>query len=157
MIKFEQLSPPYDQYSITNEGHIMDIDSGKYVTEEIDHKSGKQFVVLHGSHKKSRKFYIAPLVAEMFVYNPHNCSYVYYKDGNVQNNHWSNLGYAINPKESQERVSRPARKSVEPKRHELIIKINNACDKKDYITANKLGKELWELEGANYADRNKLV
>lgn len=157
MIKFEQLSPPYDQYSITNEGHVMDIDSGKYITEEIDYKTGKQFVVLHGSHRKSRKFYIAPLVAEMFVLNPHKCSYIYYKDGNVQNNHWKNLGYAINPKESQERVARPLRKRVEPQRHELIIQINNACDKKDYITANKLGKQLWELEGANYEDRNKVI
>lgn len=155
MLKFEQLSPPYDQYSITNEGHVMDIDSGKYVTEEIDYKTGKQFVVLHGSHRKSRKFYIAPLVAEMFVYNPHNCSYVYYKDGNVQNNHWTNLGYAINPKESQERVARPARKSVEPKRHALIVEINNAIDKDEWKTATELGKELWELEGFRWEDRNK--
>lgn len=155
MIKFEQLASPYDKYSVTNEGHVMDIDSGMYVHEEIDYKSGKQFVVLYGSHKKSRKFFIAPLVSEMFVPNPHNCSYVYYKDGNVQNNHYTNLGYAINPKESNERTMRPPRHTVEAERHELIIKINNACDKKDYVKANKLGRQLWELEGANYADRNK--
>lgn len=155
MIKFEQLSPPYDKYSVTNEGHVMDIDSGEYIREEIDFKSGKHFVVLEGSHKKSRKFYIAHLVAEMFVPNKYNCSYIYYKDGNVQNNHWFNLGYAINPSESQERISRPDRKRVEPRRHELIIKINNACDKKDYVTANKLGRELYELEGARWEDRNK--
>ena len=155
MIKFEQMSPPYDKYSVTNEGHVMDIDTGIYVHEEIDYKSGKQYVVLHGSHKKSRKFFIAPMVAEMFVQNKHNLGYVYYKDGNVQNNHADNLGYAINPKESHERTMRPPRHTVEPKRHELIIKINNACDKKDYITANKLGRELWELEGFRWEDRNK--
>lgn len=157
MIKFEQMSPPYDKYSVTNEGHVMDIDTGIYVHEEIDYKSGKQYVVLHGSHKKSRKFFIAPMVAEMFVQNKHNLGYVYYKDGNVQNNHADNLGYAINPKEAQQRVARPHRLEVEDERHELIIKINNACDKKDYREANRLGKILWELEGSSYNDRYEEV
>lgn len=156
-MKYEPLNAPYDMYSVTDEGHVFNVDEERYEHELVDPKNGKMYVVLQGSHRKTRKFYVSQLVADMFVMNEHNLGYLYFKDGNVQNSHYTNIGYAINPTESQERVARPARKSVEPKRHELIIKINNACDKKDYITANKLGRELWELEGANYADRNKLV
>lgn len=156
-MRFEQLTPPYDMYSVTDEGHVMNIDTGEYVLEQVDHKSGKQFVVLSGSHKKTRKFFIAPLVAEFFVLNPHNLGFIYYKDGNCQNNHYSNLGYAINPKEGQQRVNRPMRKQVESERHRLIIEISNAMDKNNLTLARTLGIELWELEGANWDDRNKEV
>ena len=156
-LRFEQLTPPYDMYSVTTEGHIMNIDTGLYVTEQYDLKSGKPFVVLSGSHKKTRKFFIAPLVAEMFIQNTHGLGYIYYKDGNVQNCHYKNIGWAINPKEGDQRVERPHRRKVEPQRHDLIVKISQACEDKNYKEANRLGKILWELEGANWHDRNKEV
>ena len=154
-MRFEPLETPYDKYSITNEGHVMNVDTGLYVKEHIDVGSGKPYVVLEGSHNKTRKFYIYQLVADMFVPNVNNLGYVYYKDGNVANCNANNLEYAINPQESKERVSRPFRKKVEEKRHELIVEINNAIEKGKWDTAKKLGKELWELEGSRWEDRNK--
>lgn len=154
-MRFEPLETPYDKYSITNEGHVMDVDTGLYVKEHIDYKTGKPFVVLDGSHNKTRKFFIAQLVADMFVPNVHNLGYLYYKDGNVANCSAENIGYAINPQEANERVVRPHRNKVEPKRHELIVEINNQIEKDNWDTVKKLGKELWQLEGASWEDRNK--
>ena len=154
-MRFEPLNEPYDMYAITDEGHVFHLDKERYETELVDAKNGKMYVVLDGSHKKSRKFYISQLVADMFVKNEHNLGYLYFKDGNVQNSHYTNIGYAINPKEGIERVARPFRKNVEPKRHALIVEINNAIDKDKWKTATELGKELWELEGFRWEDRNK--
>lgn len=153
-MRFEPLNEPYDMYAITDEGHVFHLDKERYERELMDPKNGKMYVVLEGSHKKSRKFYVSQLVAEMFVRNKHNLGYLYFKDGNVQNSHYTNIGYAINPKEGLQRVARPFRKKVEPKRHALIVAIGEACDKKHWKEANKLGRELWELEGASYENRN---
>lgn len=153
-MRFEPLNEPYDMYAITDEGHVFHLDKERYERELMDPKNGKMYVVLEGSHKKSRKFYVSQLVADMFVRNEHNLGYLYFKDGNVQNSHYTNIGYAINPKEGVQRVARPFRKKVEAKRHALIVAIGQACDYKDFKEANRLGRELWELEGASYDNRN---
>lgn len=153
-MRFEPMEAPYDKYSVVDTGHVMDVDTGLYEKIQIDFKTGKPFVVLDGSHNKSRKFYLAQLVADMFVPNTHNLGYIYYKDGNMCNCAADNIGYAMNPQESVERIARPHRKKVEPKRHELIVAINNAIEKGKWDTAKKLGKELWELEGADWSKRN---
>lgn len=154
MIKFEPLEPPYDKFSVTNDGHVINLDTELYVKEQIDFKTGKPYVVLDGSHNKTRKFFIAQLVADMFVPNVHNLGYLYYKDGNVVNCSAKNIGYAINPQEANERVARPYRTKVEPRRHELIVEINNQIEKGNWDTVKKLGKELWELEGNDWTKRN---
>lgn len=153
-MKYEPLNAPYDMYSVTDEGHVFNVDEERYEHELVDPKNGKMYVVLQGSHRKTRKFYVSQLVADMFVMNEHNLGYLYFKDGNVQNSHYTNIGYAINPKEGVQRVSRPFRRQVENKRHELIVKIGRACDRKDFTEANKLGRELWELEGSKYENRH---
>lgn len=155
MIKFEPLEPPYDKFSVTNEGHVINLDTELYVKEQIDFETGKPYVVLDGSHNKTRKFFIAQLVADMFVPNVHNLGYLYYKDGNVVNCSAKNIGYAINPQEANERVARPHRTKVEPRRHELIVEINNQIEKGNWTKVKQLGKELWELEGSRWEDRNK--
>ena len=152
-MRFEPLAQPYERYSVTDTGHVLDVDTNKYVAEELDKKTKRTYVILRGSHNKSRKFYVANLVAEMFVKNTYNLGFIYFKDGNSQNNHYENLNWAINPKESTQRVDRPHRKRVESKRHELIVKINNACAINDYTNARKYGIELWELEGSSWEDR----
>lgn len=154
MIRFEPMEIPYDKYSVTNTGHVMDVDTGEYVKEQIDYKSGKPFVVLQGSHHKTRKFFIAQLVSDMFVPNFNNLGYIYYKDGNIANCASDNLEYAINPQESKERVSRPHRMQVEPQRHELIVEINNQIEKGNWTKVKQLGKELYELEGRDWTKRN---
>lgn len=154
-MRFEPLNEPYDMYAITDEGHVFHLDKERYEQEIVDPKNGKMYVVLNGSHKKSRKFYVSQLVADMFVRNEHNLGYLYFKDGNVQNSHYNNIGYAINPKEGVERVARPFRNKVESKRHALIVAINNAIDKDNWKKAKELGKELWQLEGFRWEDRTK--
>lgn len=154
-MRFEPLNEPYDMYAITDEGHVFHLDKERYEKELVDPKNGKMYVVLDGSHKKSRKFYVSQLVADMFVRNEYNLGYLYFKDGNIQNNHYTNIGYAINPKEGLERVARPFRKKVEPQRHALILAINKAIDQDNWKKAKELGKELWQLEGFRWEDRNK--
>ena len=153
-MNYEPLNAPYDMYSVTDAGHVFNVDKELYEHELVDPKNGKMYVVVQGSHKKSRKFYVSQLVADMFVRNEDNLGYLYFKDGNVQNSHYTNIGYAINPKEGVQRVSRPFRRQVESKRHALIVEIGKACDMKDFTQANKLGRELWELEGSQYDNRH---
>lgn len=152
-MNYEILAEPYDRYVVGELGVVVDCDCDKVVTPEIDSK-GLLFVVLSGSHNKTRKFYLHHLVAEYFVRNEHNLTYIYFKDGDKTNVGASNLGYAINPQESKERLARPHRKQLEERRHQLILDINNAIDKGNWISAKMLGVVLWELEGADWSKRN---
>nr|DAH79930.1 MAG TPA: PROTEIN/DNA Complex catalytic motif, Helix-turn-helix DNA [Caudoviricetes sp.] len=151
--KFEPLFEPYDRYAVSNMGYVLDRDTGLTVWNSYE-DNGKPYVVLEGSHNKTRKFFIANLVAESFVLNKDNLGYLYYKDGDVNNTHCNNLGWAINPQEGKQRVARPLRKKVENRRHRLIIEINKCIDKDKWDTAKRLGKELWELEGNQWSERN---
>lgn len=151
--QFEPLAEPYDKYAICNMGYVIDVDTGLKQHIEYDYKTQRGYVVLDGSHKKSRKFYIYQLVADMFIPNPHNLSYVYFKDGDLTNASYTNLGYAINPQESKQRKARPLRAETAQKRTELICAINNAIDNDNWNTAKRLGIELWELEGNCWHDR----
>ena len=149
--RFEPLDKPYDMFSISSEGYFINVDNE--LKQHIYYDKKGAYSVLNGSHKKTRKFYIAPLVADMFLRNTDNLGYLYFKDGDNRNSNVSNLGYAINPDERRHRVDRPLRKSVESERHRLIIEINNAIERYDWPNAKKLGVELWELEGANWVER----
>lgn len=151
--KFEPLFEPYDRYAVSNMGYVIDRDTGLVVFEYFE-DNNKPYVVLQGVHNKTRKFLIANLVAESFVLNTNNLGYIYYKDGDVTNTVASNLGWAINPQEGKQRVARPMRNDVEPKRHKLIIEINKAIDNDKWDTAKTLGKELWCLEGNSWEGRN---
>lgn len=151
--KFEPLFEPYDRFAVSNMGYVIDRDTGLVVFEYFE-DNNKPYVVLQGNHRKTRKFIIANLVAESFVPNTNKLGYIYYKDGNVTNTAATNLGWAINPQEGKQRVARPLRKKVEGRRHELIIEINNAIDQDNWEIAKELGKQLWELEGADWGGRN---
>jgi hypothetical protein len=150
---YEILAEPYDRYCVSEIGAVIDCDFDKAVTPEIDDK-GLPYVILSGSHNKTRKFYLHHLVAEYFVRNEYNLTYIYFKDGDKTNVAASNLGYAINPQESKERLARPHRKQLEEERHQLILDINNAIDNGNWISAKMLGVVLWELEGADWSKRN---
>ena len=151
--RFEPLDKPYDMFSISSEGYFINVDNE--LKQHIYYDKKGAYSVLNGSHKKTRKFYIAPLVADMFLRNTGNLGYLYFKDGDNRNSNVSNLGYAINPDERRNRVDRPLRKSVESERHRLIIEINNAIERNNWFKAKQLGKDLWELEGANWFERNE--
>lgn len=151
--KFEPLFEPYDKYAVSNMGYVIDRDTGLAVWNYYD-DNGKPFVVLDGEHKKTRKFYIANLVAESFVRNVDNLGYIYYKDGNSNNTQYTNLGWAISPQEAKQRQARPLRKKVEAERHRLIVEINKAIDKGNWLSAKMLGVVLWELEGNPWSERN---
>ena len=152
--KFEPLCEPYDRFTVSNMGYVLDRDTGLTVTPDIDMNNGRPYVVLEGSHNKTRKFFLCTLVTDNFLQNPHNLGYIYYKDGDVENTHVSNLGYAINPHEGKQRNSRPLRRKVEAQRHQLIVDIGKCLDYNDYLTAERLGRQLWELEGHSWLKRN---
>lgn len=151
--RFEPMDAPYDKFTVSDQGYVLNCDTEEVVSKEYELLNGKPFVVLDGTHKKTRKFYLYQVVADMFVPNPNNLSYVYYKDGNQSNVSAENLGYAINPQESKQRVARPKRAEVAERRTELINEINNAIDVDNWTIAERLGIELWELEGNAWADR----
>lgn len=152
--KFEPLFEPYDRFAVSNMGYVLDRDTGLTVSPDIDTNNGRPYVVLEGSHNKTRKFFLCTLVTDNFLPNPHNLGYIYYKDGNIENTHVSNLGYAINPHEGKQRNSRPLRREVEAQRHQLIVDIGKAIDKDNWISAKMLGVCLWELEGNDWRKRN---
>lgn len=153
-MRIESLPKQYHHYIVFDDGTIVNHELGVKVENMIDEK-GNVYVVLEGTHKKTRKFLVANLVAENFIPNVNNLGYIYFKDGNKQNVNYKNIDWAINPEESRSRVKRPSRHKVEEKRHELIVKINNAIEKDNWDTAKKLGIELWELEGADWSKRNE--
>lgn len=150
---YEILAEPYDRYVVSDLGFVVDCDTDSVVKAQIDDK-GYDFVILSGSHNKTRKFYLHHLVAEYFVRNEHNLTYIYFKDGDTANVAATNLGYAINPQESKERRSRPFRSQLEEKRHQLILDINTAIDNDKWDIAKQLGIKLWELEGSDWSKRN---
>lgn len=153
MMRIESLPKQYDKYIVFDDGTIVNHDLGLSIEHQYDEK-GNAFVVLEGSHCKTRKFLVANLVAENFIPNINNLGYIYFKDGDRTNVHFTNIGWAINPEESRNRIARPDRKSVEEQRHTLICKINDNIDKDNWDTVKRLGKELWELEGAKWSERN---
>lgn len=77
-------------YEITEDGKVFNLIKGKELKYHID-SNGYVFVNLRTSDGKQTKALVHRLVAEQFVNNPNNYTYVKHKDGNLQNNHYTNL------------------------------------------------------------------
>ena len=77
-------------YEITEDGKVFNLIKGKELKYHID-SNGYVFVNLRTSEGKQTKALVHRLVAEQFVNNPNNYTYVKHKDGNLQNNHYTNL------------------------------------------------------------------
>lgn len=76
-------------YTISNDGKVYSIRSGRYLNKGFD-KDGYKLVTLSAEGIK-RTYRIHRLVAETFVDNPNNKEEVNHKDFNRQNNWFENL------------------------------------------------------------------
>ena len=77
-------------YEITEDGKVFNLIKGKELKYHIDN-SGYVFVNLRTSEGKQIRALVHRLVAEQFIDNPNNYKYVKHIDGNLQNNHYTNL------------------------------------------------------------------
>lgn len=76
-------------YKVSDTGKIYSVKSNRVIKHKIS-KTGYCNIELHKDGKPIMK-YVHRLVAEAFVDNPTNKPQVNHKDGNKQNNHFSNL------------------------------------------------------------------
>lgn len=78
------------RYQITSWGRVWNVDKEKFVRPEIHHK-GYLRVDLFNGFGKRKHFKVHRLVASAFIPNPDNKPQVNHKDGNKQNNSFTNL------------------------------------------------------------------
>jgi hypothetical protein len=83
----------YDNYVISNYGEVFNIKSGKTKKPSIINRGGYYYVSVY-KNSKDKKFLIHRLVAIHFIDNPEGKECVDHIDGNVLNNHQSNLRWA---------------------------------------------------------------
>ena len=83
--------PGYDgKYQVTSWGRIYCVDSEKYLRQE-EHAKGYLRVDLYGKDGKRKHHKVHRLVAKAFIPNPDDKPQVNHKDGNKQNNSFTNL------------------------------------------------------------------
>lgn len=157
--RFEQYESPFDMYEVSNFGYIRHKETGEILPKHVDKQSGREYVRLERKVEfgviQSKVVMVARAVADYFLPNEFDDKFVGFKDGDRSNNHVDNLFYAPNIYDSNEALIRPLRKETSEKRSELCISIHNAVESDNWKVARELGIELWELEGADWNDRNK--
>lgn len=101
----------YDgKYQVSTWGRVRNAETGKILTP---YKNEKGYLKV-GLQKngKSNKHRVNRLVAKAFVMNPYNLPQVNHKDGNKENNSYTNLEWTTN--EINQKHSRLMRKGVLP-------------------------------------------
>lgn len=93
-----KLIQDFPKYSITEDGHVINIETNK-VLKPLLNKVGYLQLGLYISGKQTRK-YLHRLIAEAFIPNPENKPEVNHIDGNKQNNSISNLEW-VTPSENR--------------------------------------------------------
>lgn len=150
---FEPMCEPFDMYSVSNLGYVINVDTEMMVPAMVDDSNGRLYVRLSAVNAQGNQVtkvaYIAKLVAEMFVPNEHNEAFVGFKDGNPLNNRADNLFYAQNMFQAGDALNRPLRRVVEDEKHKLFCEIGEALANDDMATAQRLGDVLWNLEQDN--------
>ncbi|MRB43189.1 hypothetical protein GH863_30730 [Bacillus thuringiensis] len=151
--RFEPMCEPFDMYSVSNMGYVINVDEDMIVPALQDDSNGRLYVRLSATNAQgnhvTKVAYIAKLVAEMFVPNEYNESFVGFKDGDTLNNRADNLFYASNMFQAGDGLDRPKRLEVEPTRHKLMCEIGEALNNDDMETAQRLGDIVWNLENDN--------
>lgn len=157
--QFEPMEEPFDMYSVSNMGYIINVDDEMVVPMQKDDSNGRLFVRLTCKNSQGnqvvRVMYVAKLVADMFVPNVGNDKFVGFKDGNTLNNCADNLFHASNMFDASETMNRPLRKELEEERHSLLCKIGHALDNEQELEAQRLGKLLWNLENDNSEEQTE--
>ena len=86
-----------DRYSITEDGQVWSKLSKKFLSL---HKTDRGYLTfatkIGGRNGVSKCFKVHRLLAEAYIPNPENKSYVNHKDGNKENNSVSNLEWVTN-------------------------------------------------------------
>lgn len=157
--RFEPMDEPFDMYSVSNMGYIINVDDDMIVPMQKDDSNGRLYVRLTARNSQGnqcvRVMYVAKLVADMFVPNVGNDKFVGFKDGDTLNNCYDNLFHASNMFDASETMNRPMRKQLELMRHTLLCKIGHALDNGEDDYAQSLGKILWNLENDNSEEQTE--
>lgn len=157
--RFEPMDEPFDMYSVSNMGYIINVDDDMIVPMQKDDSNGRLYVRLTARNSQGnqcvRVMYVAKLVADMFVPNVGNDKFVGFKDGDTLNNCYDNLFHASNMFDASETMNRPLRKELELMRHTLLCKIGYALDNEQELEAQRLGKLLWNLENDNSEEQTE--
>ena len=83
------------KYQITSWGRVYSVDSETFVKQQLTEK-GYLRVDLYGNNGQRKHFKVHRLVAEAFILNPFGKPQVNHKDGNKENNSFTNLEWVTN-------------------------------------------------------------
>lgn len=92
------------RYQVSSWGRVRNIQTGNIITPYKNEKGYLKVYLNKGNHKNA-KFRINRLVAQAFIPNPYNLPQVNHKDGNKENNSYTNLEWVTN-KENQVHASK---------------------------------------------------
>lgn len=88
--------PGYEgKYQITSWGRVYNVDRGSFITPEHHHK-GYLRVDLFDRNGKRTHYKVHRLVGMAFIPNPENKPQINHKDGNKENNSFTNLEWVTN-------------------------------------------------------------
>lgn len=118
---FKELKEDSD-YLIYSDGRLFSRKTNKFLNGKIDNSGYRMYALNYKTNDKrsisnrklSKMVYAHRLVAEYFIPNPNNLSFVHHKDENKLNNHVENLEW-ISPKDNyKEYLLNNGRKAVSP-------------------------------------------
>lgn len=100
----------YEQYAVSNFGNLMNVETQKFLKQRNDTKG---YVIVTISKDGIRKDYrLHRLIAEHFIDNPDNLPIIDHIDGNKSNNEISNLRWATQQTNCQNRKKRENTTSI---------------------------------------------
>lgn len=86
----------FNDFEVSNLGNLRNVKTGTLYKQHHNKTGYMQVCVSLGSRNKKKVFKIHRAVAETFIPNPENKSYVNHKDGNKTNNDVCNLEWVTN-------------------------------------------------------------
>jgi hypothetical protein len=78
-------------YSVSNYGNVLNKSTGQTLKHALTPKDGHVVYLVNSGNLKKRKIALHRLVAFIYVNNPKGDPFVRHKDGNKDNNHYTNL------------------------------------------------------------------
>lgn len=148
---------PFSRYLIGPNGEVFSKISNRLLKTQIK-KSGYVSVCISDDNKQEKHVLVHRLVAKAYVPNPDDKPQVNHKDGNKQNNHYSNLEW-VYPSENQKHAYKIGLnhfcetdyknlKLLHQKRKKPVAKIDR--NTKKVLAIYPSAKEAGELNGTDY-------